>query len=199
MAGGPIRSRVSALARRLGAWPPMLRDLGAASIALWSVCLGEVLMLVLPSHGEVLLALPGVLLAWWLLGGASAAFALLVAALAVGMVAAARPSGLHGVSAHEALTFLAMALALVTLCFAAQAWARGRERRAALLLDACADDAVRRIAAAEAAAAAARARLDAAEAELSQARLAARSTAGRGAALSRDGGFEEARRSEGGI
>ncbi len=161
-------------------WPPLLRDLAAAALALWSVCLGEVLILALPLPPEAMLALPGALIAWRLFGRVSAAFALLLAMLVVELVAHGRPKGLSGPVVGEALLLLAMVAALAAVCLAARLWARREARRNALLLDACAGDALGRIAVAEA-------RLAETAAELARLRRMAEDP------------FEAARRSEGGV
>jgi hypothetical protein len=178
------------LARRAAGWPALLRDIAAASLALASLCLGEALAMVLPLPPEALFALPGAVLAWLLLGAPSAAFALLCAALAACLVAAGRGEGLAGPGVEEPLALLAMAAALVTVCAAARWRAKREARRTALLLDACAGDAVSRIAAAEA-------RLAAAEADLAAARRAATRRAP--ARPAPEDPFDTARRSEGGI
>jgi hypothetical protein len=207
MTGAALSDLLRRLAARAAAWPPLPRDLAAASLALWSVCLGELLIPLLPVPAEALLALPGVMLAWWALGGASAAFALLATLLAVDLLAGDRDSALAGAGASEVLCLLALGGALVASGIAARAWARSRERRAALLLDACARDALgrigeadRRLARAEAEAAGARSRLAAAEAALGAAqRAAADAAVARGLRSGRDTAFEAAWRSEGGI
>jgi hypothetical protein len=200
----PPRLLLMRLAARAAHWPAPLRDLGAASLALWSVCLGELLAIALPVPAEALLALPGVLVAWWALGPGSAAFAMLAAALAVAVLGGGRADRLFGAGPEEALVMLALAAALVLVCLLVRRHAAERERRAALLLDACATDAACRIAAAEArlreaeaASAAARRRLAAAEADLQRARDAGRARPA--ASWSRDAGLDEALRREGGV
>ncbi|WP_372617626.1 hypothetical protein [Falsiroseomonas sp.] len=199
-----IHAALERLLRDVAKWPPLLRDPFAAALALWSVCLGVLLASVLPFHAEVLLALPGVVLAWLLFGGSSAAFGLLVAALAVTWVAEGRRVSLFAAGAEEALVLFLLACGLGTACLGARLWVRQRERRAALLMDACAEDAVSRISAAEvrlaeaeAGAKAARQRLARAEADLAGALRSAAEAARRDATL--DDGFEEARRREGGV
>ncbi len=194
------RDAVRRLAARAAAWPPLLRDLGAAGVMFWSVCLGELLVILLPLPAETVLALPGALVALLVFGAPSALFGLLGVTLVVTLVAAGRPFGLFGATPQEVLTLLTMTAGLATVCLAARVWARRLARRADLLLDACAGDALRRIAEAdrrvaeaEAATGAARLRLDQAQAELHRARAEAAARRGRDAAL------EEARRSEGGI
>jgi hypothetical protein len=207
MPADAVLAAMRRLSLRASAWPPLLRDLAAASLALWSVCIGELLILVLPLPPEALLAIPGALLAWWSLGWLSAGFALLLAALAVHMIAGDRASALSGAGANEALGLLALGAALVASCLGARIWARTRERRASLLLDACAQDALGRIAEAnarltqaEAEAATARARLAEAEAALAKAQRAAVDAAHPLAVQAcRDPAFEAALRSEGGI
>jgi hypothetical protein len=192
------------LARRAAAWPALLRDLAASTLALWSICAGEVLALTLPLPGVAIFALPGLLIAWWMLGWQSAAFALLVSALAASLLATSGAKGFAGVGAPEALGFLAIGLGLVTVLLAARAWVKRENRAASLLLDACAGDALsriraaeRRVAEADATAASACAALAHAEAELAEARHAAE-VAHREPPL-RDDGIEAARRAEGGI
>jgi uncharacterized membrane protein YccC len=178
--------------RAAASWPPLLRDVGAAGGAVLCICLGELAAMALPIAPEVLLALPGVLVAALVLGWPSAVFALLVAAAAVATLAPFRVAGLVGGYAHEPLKLAAMSAALIAACLGARLWARRRERRAAVLMDACARDAVRRIADAEAETDAAHAALRRAEAALAEARRAM----ARGVP---DAAFEEARRQEGGI
>jgi hypothetical protein len=154
-------------------WPPILRDIGAAAVALLCVCVGEVAASALPLPAEVLLALPGVLLAWFALGWPSAVFALLD-------------------TAEEPVKLALLAAALIAAVLAARVWVRARERRAGLLMDACAQEALRRIAAAEAETQAAHAALSRAEAALAEARA-------RHARAIQDAAFQEARLREGGI
>jgi hypothetical protein len=192
------------LARRAAAWPALLRDLAAATVALWSICVGEVLAMTLPLPGVAIFALPGLLLAWWTLGWQSAGFALMVSALAASMLITGGPSGLGGIGPSEALGFLAIGTGLVTVFLVARAWVKRENRAASLLLDACAGDALsriraaeRRVAEADATAASARAALAHAEAELAEARHAAE--VAHREPLLRDDGIEAARRAEGGI
>lgn len=179
------------LAQAARDWPPILRDFGAAGLAVFCICLGELLAMELPVPAEVLLALPGALLVAIVLGWPSALFALLVSATVVEMLAPERQSDLVGSYAHEPLKLAAMAAGFVAVCIGARLWARRREARAEVLLDACATDAMRRIAAAEAETRAARAALARAEAEVVEARQVL--------ARRRDAELDEARRREGGI
>jgi hypothetical protein len=204
MPADPLQSVLLRLGRRVAPWPPMLRDPLAVTLALWSLCLGVLLAMLVPLPNEVLLALPGVLLAWWLLGWSSALFGLLVTALVVGLVGERQSSGRFAIGSEEALTLFTLAGLMLTGCLGAWLWIRQRERRASLLMDACAEDAISRISAAEARLAeaeaeaqASRGRLAGAEAELARALRSAALAARRDAAL--DGGLEEARRREGGV
>lgn len=188
----PTAAALARLGRAAAAWPPVLRDLGAAGLALLCVCLGEVAAMALPLPAEVLLALPGVLLAGLVLGWPSALFALLVAAATVTALAPVGMPGMVGDTPAEPLKLAALGLALIAAAPAARLWARRRERRADLLMEACAQEALRRIATAEAETRAAHAALSRAEAALAEARA-------RHARASQDAAFQEARLREGGI
>ncbi len=202
MAAGPVA--LARLAQQLRQWPALLRDAGGAGLALASVCLGEVLILLLPLHAEVVLALPGLLLAGLVFGGASAGFGLVCAALAVNWAAAGRPLGLLDPGIGEAGLLLALALCLLVACLGLRLRSHQRERRAELLMDACARDAAARIVAAEARlaqaesdAAAARASLSRATQELALVQRSAVQTPRRDSLP--DGGLDEALRREGGV
>lgn len=192
MTPGGALAVLARIRRVADAWPPVLRDLGAAAVALLSICLGEVAARALPLPTEVLLALPGVLLAWFVLGWPSAVFALLVSAAAVVVLAPEGAPGLVGDTAEEPMKLALLAAALMAPAVAARVWVRRRERRAGLLMDACAQEALRRIAAAEAETETARAALSRAEAALAEARA-------RLMRASPDAAFQEARWREGGI
>lgn len=186
----PALRRFGRLARVASGWPAPVRDLGAAGLAVFAICLGELLAMALPVPAEALLALPGVLLAWLVLGGTSAVFSLLVALAVVALLGQDRVPGLVGVGVHEPLELALMAAACIAICAGARLWARRREARAELLMDACAAEALRRIAAAEAETAAARHAVAQAAAEVAEARRAL---------ARRDAGIEEAMRREGGV
>ena len=113
---GPAAA-LARLARRVGRWPSLMRDAGAAGLALWAVCLGDLLIMALPNHAVLFLMLPGVALAVLVFGWTSAVLALLVAALAVSWIAPLPQAGLLGAAAWELTVLLAMAMAL--LCAAA--------------------------------------------------------------------------------
>jgi len=112
------------LARRVGRWPALTRDAGAAALALWAVCIGDLLILALPGQAALLLVLPGVALGALVFGWSSALLALLVAALAVNWVAPSPQGGLLGTAAWELTVLLAMAMALACALLVARLWAR---------------------------------------------------------------------------
>ncbi len=192
MTAGGAPAVLARIRRAAETWPPILRDIGAAAVALLCVCVGEVAASALPLPAEVLLALPGVLLAWFALGWPSAVFALLAAAAVVAVLAPDGVPGLAGDTAEEPVKLALLAAALIAAVLAARVWVRARERRAGLLMDACAQEALRRIAAAEAETQAAHAALSRAEAALAEARA-------RHARAIQDAAFQEARLREGGI
>jgi K+-sensing histidine kinase KdpD len=193
---GPAAA-LARFARQVGRWPALARDAGAAALALWAVCIGDLLIVALPGQAALLLVLPGVVLGALVFGWLSALLALLVAALAVHWIAPSPQGGVLGAAAWELTVLLAVAMALACGLLVVRLWARQRERRAALLLDACANDALSRIAEAERRlsraeedAAEARTGLDQAQRELSRS-MARREPV-------RDG-IEEALRREGGV
>lgn len=143
---GPAAA-LARLARQVGRWPALARDAGAAALALWAVCIGDLLIVALPGQAAMLLVLPGVVLGALVFGWLSALLALLVAALAVNWIAPspAAPSAPR----RRCRDHHPAAMALVCGLLVVRLWARQRERRAALLLDACAKDALSRIAEAE--------------------------------------------------
>lgn len=210
MPDGPLPTALRRLRLRALRWPGSVRDLTGVSLALVAVIAGEVLLRVLPVPAETLLTLPGVLVAWSVFGGRSAAVSAGAAGLAVIVVAQGRTGGTFEAGFDEALILLALAAALIAAGLGAQAWAKRREGRALRLLDACAADALgriedahRRLATAEAEAAAARGQLTTATKELSRARRAlARDGArdgGPGPPASPEADFDEALRREGGV
>ncbi len=184
-------------------WASPLRDLGAASLALWAVFLGEILLLLLPAPAEVLLALPGVVIAWWIFGAPSALFALLVAAAVVHLMAAGRVESALAATPGEALGPFLVATALVVACVAMRLRAHRRDARKGLdaMLEQAthqAETAQARLATAEADAAAARAELALARAKLDQLHRGTQPSWPE-VAWPADGGISSARRSEGGI
>lgn len=184
-------------------WPSPLRDLGAASLALWAVFIGEILILLLPLPAEVLLALPGVLAAWWIFGLPSAVFALLLAAVVVHVMAAGRVESALAATAGEALGPFLAAIALLAACAAVRLRPDRRTTRQGP--DVRLEQAMHQAAAAQARLAAAQADAGAARSELALARAKLdrlqRGTppTRREVAWPTDGGMDTARRTEGGI
>ena len=199
------RDAIWRTAQEASRWPPVLRDIGAASLALWAVSVGELLANILPMRAEILLAVPGARAAWAVFGASSAFFATLVAAAVIQVMASGHPVTLGGYSVAEMVAPAAAALALVALCVSFRVGAARRERSAAALLDACAGDAVAQIGAANARVARAEAEAQAARAELDRARreLERREQLAAGQRLGTTelwhDAFDKARRQEGGI
>ncbi|MDO9710325.1 hypothetical protein [Paracraurococcus lichenis] len=188
--------RPERLLARVAAWPAPTRDAGAAALALAGAALAQLLVRAgLPA--EVFLAVPGVVLAGLVFGRGSSLFAaLLTGAVIAAAFDPAAQQAVHGIPALPslALALVCLAVALGTAALAAatviRAQAKARERRARVLMEACARDALGQIEAA-------RRRLATAEAEVTQARdslAQAQATAAPG----RDP-LEEALRSEGGV
>ena len=196
-------AQLDRLRRDTAGWASPLRDLGAASLALWAVFIGEILLLLLPTPPEVLLALPGVLAAWWIFGAPSAVFALLVAAAVVHFMAAGRVESALAATPGEALGPFLVAVVLVAACVALRLRAQGQDSRKGL--DTRLEQAMHqaattqaRLAAAEADAAAAHTELALARAKFDQLQRGAQPTWPE-VAWPADGGINSARRTEGGI
>lgn len=189
---------IEATRARVAAWPPLTRDAGAAALVLAGIALAQLLIL-LHVPVEVFLAAPAVLAAVAVFGRKSAVFAVLLTAAAV--ATALDPAVRVAVWSLPAISTAALALGCLAVAFgvaglAACATMRARAalqaRRAKVLLDACARDALSQVDAAQC-------RLARAEAEIAEARRQiARARASTRAAAARDP-IEDALRSEGGV
>lgn len=192
------------LSRRVASWPALVRDIGAASFALWALFFGEIFVTAVPLRAEMLLAVPGALLAWWVFGRGSALFAMLVAGLVVHVMARERAPFSFAFTAAEMAVLAVLGCALVALCIAVQSWQQRQRHRAALLVDTRTTEALKQVQAANAQLARAEADAVRARAELERAREAlaslqrAKSPAPSLVASMCDA-FEDARRREGGI
>ncbi|TDG28099.1 hypothetical protein E2C05_21320, partial [Paracraurococcus ruber] len=118
---------LATLRRRIGDWPPLTRDAGAAALVLAGLgCAQAMILLHVPV--EALLAGPAVFAAWRLFGGRSALFGALVTAAAVAV--ALDPAARVAVWRLPVITTVALALGFLAVAFAVAALAAGAAARA---------------------------------------------------------------------